>query len=212
MIIISKFHDYYDGVAKTGVDTSLRYIRNKIKIEDISIPANGGASHNAYINILYIGFCNKIYFTVSCLDDCKYHYYYKDEDVAAFCERRKIKYQNSIANHFKLWNEDYLINFDYTGGIREQTAAKDIFEKYKSPIFTIKAYSSPNKNNLVTLNDCLKQYEFYRKIEPYTAYQEIRMWLSNQAAPEKSIPHIPDDIMAQAKGFNKYSFRKDKSK
>ena len=44
------------------------------------------------------------------------------------------------------------------------------------------------------------------------SFQELFQWHSNLASPEKEIPYIDDKTMAEAKGFNKYSFRKDKSK
>jgi hypothetical protein len=53
--------------------------------------------------------------------------------------------------------------------------------------------------------------EFYRVFDPYQAYQEVAMWLSNQAVPIKPIPEMSDEIKAESKGFNKFSFRKDPS-
>ena len=47
--------------------------------------------------------------------------------------------------------------------------------------------------------------------DPYTAYQELSMYLGNMAFPNKPIPTISDEVMAEIKGFNKFSFRKDKA-
>ena len=49
-------------------------------------------------------------------------------------------------------------------------------------------------------------------VDPYTAFQEIAMFLGGMAMPLKPIPHLSDEIIAASKGFDKYSFRKDKSK
>lgn len=57
----------------------------------------------------------------------------------------------------------------------------------------------------------LREYEFFRIFPPYQAFQEINMWLSNQAVPIKPIPEISNEVMAEIKGFDKYSFRKDPS-
>lgn len=59
-------------------------------------------------------------------------------------------------------------------------------------------------------NEQLSQYNFQSVIDPYTAFQELYMWHCNKANPEKPIPHISDKIMAEAKGFDKWSFRKEK--
>ena len=55
------------------------------------------------------------------------------------------------------------------------------------------------------------QFDFARIFDPYQAYQEVSMFLGSLAVPLKPIPTIDDSIMAEIKGFNKYSFRKDPS-
>jgi hypothetical protein len=60
----------------------------------------------------------------------------------------------------------------------------------------------------VTWNARLAGVEFFRVLDPWRAWQELSMWLGGLASPEKAIPHIPDEIMLQAKGFDASSFRK----
>jgi len=60
------------------------------------------------------------------------------------------------------------------------------------------------------LNPCLKNCEFQRVIEPYTAFQEITMRVTNTARPEPHVPVPSDKDMVEIKGFDKYSFRKPK--
>lgn len=64
----------------------------------------------------------------------------------------------------------------------------------------------------IVFNCNLDQFEFYKVFNPYQAYQEISMFLGGLAVPLNNIPHIDDKIMAEAKGFDKFSFRKDKTK
>lgn len=64
----------------------------------------------------------------------------------------------------------------------------------------------------IAFNCSLKQYEFYRLFPPFQAFQEINMWLSNQAVPIKPIPEMSDEIKAESKGFDKWSFRKEPTK
>lgn len=63
----------------------------------------------------------------------------------------------------------------------------------------------------VILNGCLKDLEFYRLFDSYQAFQEISMWLGNQAEPRKPLPKLDDLTMLEIKGFDKYSFRKQKA-
>jgi hypothetical protein len=63
----------------------------------------------------------------------------------------------------------------------------------------------------VTYNyDSLKKISFMQMFGPYQAYQEISMFVNNLAVPEKPIPKMSDEDMASIKGFDKFSFRKDK--
>jgi hypothetical protein len=62
-------------------------------------------------------------------------------------------------------------------------------------------------------NACLKDLEFFRIVDPYTAFQEIAMFLGGLAVPLKPIPHVDDKTMVEAKGFDKkWSFRKEPQK
>jgi len=83
------------------------------------------------------------------------------------------------------------------------------FEKY--PIFVAEYRPDNTVESRITYNAQLKSFEFYRIFDPYQAYQEIAMWLSNIAVPIKPMPEIPDKIMLEVKGFDKFSFRKDPS-
>lgn len=84
------------------------------------------------------------------------------------------------------------------------------FEKHRSPVFVAEYIPADREyGGKITYNAQLKPFEFYRIFDPYQAYQEVAMWLSNQAVPIKPIPEISDEIMAEIKGFNKFSFRKD---
>ena len=62
------------------------------------------------------------------------------------------------------------------------------------------------------LNPILRPLEFFRVFGAYAAYQEIEMYLSNQAIPQKKMPEISDEMKALAHGFDKYSFRAEKKR
>lgn len=63
----------------------------------------------------------------------------------------------------------------------------------------------------VVKNPCLADLEFYRVKDSFTCFQELEMWLSNQASPEKPIPEVSNNDMIEAKGFDlKHSFRNTK--
>jgi hypothetical protein len=87
-----------------------------------------------------------------------------------------------------------------------------LFDDAHSPVFIARRKEEPKSQKWmtkITWNTCLKDIEFYRIMDPYTCFQEIAMWWANQAVPQKPIPHVPDEVMVGAKGFDKFSFRKD---
>jgi hypothetical protein len=87
----------------------------------------------------------------------------------------------------------------------------DLFEKLGVPLFTVRPTRILGTLEL-TINGCLGDLGFYQIFDSFSAYQELRMWVSNQASPEKDMPNFGDDLKAASKGFDKFSFRKDPSK
>lgn len=95
----------------------------------------------------------------------------------------------------------------------------DIHEKYKCNKRRINYYG---KLKDTTQSEILiKQYlheiptltglNFQRIFDPYRTFQEIHMYLSGVLGTgNPTIPEVPDKIMVEAKGFDKWSFRKQK--
>lgn len=77
-----------------------------------------------------------------------------------------------------------------------------------APLFSVH-YHSYNES-LIILNCMLRNYEFYKVFDVQRTFQELQMWMSNIAKPIKPLPRIDDVTMAEAKGYDKFSFRKEK--
>ena len=92
----------------------------------------------------------------------------------------------------------------------------DLHVKYKSPILLFcdsveKPYSFRNDIKVCVVNPCLRDYEFVKVVDPYSAIQSIEMYLSNELAIEQQPIQITDDkIKAIKAGFgHQYAFRKE---
>lgn len=94
---------------------------------------------------------------------------------------------------------------------RTQAWRDSWFLNHRSPLF-VAEFVGEGYEAKITYNGLLKPFEFYRIFDPYLAFQEISMWLGNQAVPIKPIPKLDDVTMAEIKGFDKFSFRKDPGK
>lgn len=89
-----------------------------------------------------------------------------------------------------------------------------LFEEHQVPVFNTghELQSDGKCKKWLSLNCCLKNFEFFRVFDHYAAYQEISMFLGNMAEPRKPVPHISDEILCEAKGFDQFSFRQPKGK
>jgi len=179
-----------------------------------------------------IGFCGKIYPVVYLEADIRVAgsitktdgskalhsaYCYSLAEIDAFVEKHyKKKHiedyysREKSSRRVKNWPY-YAQRRDFKEFFEEATRGRDqyanVFTENKCPIFVVKG------NSQLVINTSLKQYEFYKKFDSYTAFQELQMFLGNQANPEKPIPHVSDRDLMEGKGFDyKWSFRKEKEK
>lgn len=178
----------------------------------------------------YIGFCGKIYPVVvvsmnSLISDIdiieklkdlgltynKHDYPYPDNYVY----EPKDEFLQKISSRNN-WSFDK--NKDKNIGRRVQEKIKNeirvleslnLFEKYKTPIFIL---DHIRDGYTIEHNPILKDYGFQHMIDPYTAFQELVMWINNLAVNEYP-PQITDDVvMRDKKGFDKWSFKNKPTK
>lgn len=217
MRIISSFKDYYDCIQRYGQQNDLQFIREEKEI----ILKHHYTPHGT----MYIGFCGKIYPLIafgSYFDKLKErHICYSIEDLdkyyAQYMSEESRKVYEGKSRYYNHWSRQHYIKF-FKGEevnnhlrVRDNYDTKTFFEEYKCPIFTVQTHNVYCES-LLTLNPRLNQYRFERIMPPYQAFQELEMWHSNQVKPFKPIPTVSDKDLAAAKGYDKFSFRKAKSK
>lgn len=186
MRIISKFVDYYDCVRRMGEDRSILYLRNK---EEIESPFRG-LPYGCHI----VGFCGKIY------------------PVYTDHFRLNVRSSNPLPT--------YEVHCSYSAetlqkdnwGVRRffeshRTCSRELSERLfaKHPVFVA-------SDRGLVYNECLRNYQFYKVFDPFSAYEAISAFLNNIARPMKPIPKIDDKLLAEAHGFDKWSFRKEPGK
>ena len=92
----------------------------------------------------------------------------------------------------------------------KKDAFQHLFDSHKAPIFIANVAPKFDNDRKITYNGCLKDVEFFRAVEPFTAFQELSMYWGNVAQPNRPIPEVSDEDMLIAKGFDpKWSFRKE---
>lgn len=232
-------HDYYDSVAGYAFDNTVIYMRKqeevKIDLDKIKLPMcdrPGSRPYGAHAHLepefFIIGFCGKIYPVVKFLtkqDKDNYGDYafcFNIDDVDAFVKSdfskqffdkymtkpTKGDWHNTINHHsFVKYFDDCDKQQDNFTSLFDRTPATPIWV-----VQTRRVYRWDKKDDVIVYNPILKNFQFQRRIDPFTAYQEIQMYLTNIAVPQKPMPVIPDEDKVATHGFDKYSFRKEKGK
>lgn len=226
MLITSRFRDYYDNIMSMGVDRDCVYVRKTKHIHELDEKAIRGILPFLSDNLggytfttFLIGFVGKIYPVVR-VEKPPVHrieqivkHLYNLEDYKDFLLTNKIKKRED--KHF------YRSGIDTESGLKrffskDYVKLEIFFVKYNVPIFSIEYddktfYSS--KSDIPTylvLNSKLKNFDFVRIKDPFSAFQEIFMFKAGVLGnPEKEIIIISDKDKAKQHGHDgKYSFKK----
>lgn len=204
MLIQSKFKDYYDYVQKDGVDRTLVYVRKTEEVFDSrglrsigTIPTlpwqerltgERWSTKLCYWDYCKIQFCGKVYIGAH-LDGA----FSFDPEKVKIIEKAATNWRGETTL-YRLFDEDVPIAAIYPGNARELHLVDRIDVVY----------------DVLHFRNCpLRHLNFQQVMPPEQAFQELAMWHANRKeAPP--IPAVPDRILAEAKGFNKHSFRKEK--
>jgi len=235
MRIISSFRDYYDSVQGVAQDRETIWLREPKMVPDtlhgLKDKLYLGSNRVVTIDYVRIGFCGVIYSLV--VLDGTVHY--EIETIEKWFEENLKKRQ------FEAFLSDGFFRVDgcyWHGPSKKKLIAWLKNENHKDSVFLdgrklqpaeftgtepiiISSGEMTKKDPkdiwssipMMTVNGCLAYYEFFRVVDPYTAFQKLYAWKCNQANPNPVIPEVSDKDMIVAKGFDlKTSFRKEKSK
>jgi len=221
MLIVSKFHDYYDSASTFGIDKTVVYKRDKIEIDlrETNLPKGGwreklpihetqasrwSNQERVVLMPVIIGFCGKTYII----------YVYEDEKEVSISSNldstlillgkynQKTKHRNS--KYFKKVDDRKSMIDAYAEW--HNVEHNEIFIKYKVPVFVCKY--EIRGNTKVILNDCLSDFCFFKIKDSFTSFNEIQSYISGVLGQDdKPIVETSEKDKIQSKGFDKWSFR-----
>lgn len=230
LIILSKFHDFYDHGMSFGYDPNdIRYVREKLEITEadarklfpIDSEIDRAPQGQIYstrrcgkfsLQPIMIVFCGKIYRCVKVADQttgydqtaCFYH----TLDLSNYI---KTRYRFEFQKHAGWdWLHDdrprYLKFLDDQGDGSKNFYDRCIANRIIVAVRTLPANYGPD---IWELNRQLKDLEFYRIMSPYQAYQELSMWIGGVLIqPDKPMVTVSDAMKIHKAGYDKWSFRK----
>lgn len=182
-------------------------------------------------DIGYISFCGKVYpFYILNGSDSELYCYNIEQYIAAIklinpVNKNKIldsiesgEYEIKLPNSKKFKRKDFISRFTWQKFISNYNNKIDIehYRYFNCPV-ALRRYKwhgdPPAHKQLIILNPRLNQYNFQSQVEPYTAYQELSMYLGNDLVDISDMEPRPitDKDRAETKGFNEWSFRRHKT-
>ena len=215
MKILSKFHDYYDKACQWGIDTTQLFIRNTTSIENDKrlcygrLYTRGITAHSGAI-----WFCGKIYpyirVTPSFSLPMRYEYFFDAPTLKVYVQKNLPdvvwdtgrRFRSGLHAEVKLVFDDVLCH-------KAEDFLSQLAQEYKCPYLHITGGSDFRQPNEVELYPVLKDFNFQRVKDPYTAFQDIQSYkFGVLGCNENEVVTISDKDRIAGKGFDvKYGFR-----
>lgn len=234
MKIISPFSDYYDSCRAYGIDDKITYVR---KTEHISsaIFSNAavdprvsptrlavkrvsqaiGSCRSSYFTPMVVGFCGKLYVGLKYYVDLS-----KDPRKPISNNIGFTSGPNIVASY--AWQAGDLpaeaLEFKYGGIWNRKTVGEwfaetqldfediNLFHTLQTPVFVVDDWN-------IFIEPKLVDYKFQRRLDPFTVFQELSMFLGGVLqVGDPAMEEISDEVRIQQHGFDKRSFRKEPTK
>ena len=237
MYIISKNKDYYDGVVGTvGMDKTIVYERqtqeiteNKEMPKAFRVKRYSWSDNNSFLNLcrldidreksskyddvdgFIVGFCGKLYLG--------WQLYYKTEEWnEEYGRKEEVTKTDIIYGYDNV--KDYLKGSYWRSNVEddlqyfERYNPIQIFRELNTPVFVYDDYRGrPRREAQFIVNPILKEWEFYKVVDAFTAFTELQMFISGVLGTgEKEIIEVEDKYKIGQHGFDKWSFRREPSK
>lgn len=187
---------------------------------------NGTAFDLASDYCIIIGFCGKLYCGIVFYNKCKHtqsvlfnvHSTYIDFNSYVDDFNKSGKTETLIFDKKNFWISSMPFNEEgiklWTKKYQNQKNLNDLFIELNSPIFIVKPefrtskLSDKSKGYNFIVNPCLDDYKIQKIFDPYTAYQEIDMYLNNVLTNVEN-PNIvrTDELIRDSKGMDENSFK-----
>lgn len=217
MKIISKTHDYYDGIARSFFDDELVFHRTTelITIPWLDYPSSSQSKLNSN-GICLLNFCGKIYpmFVIENPDENKFISILDQSELSQYAKsEREYSY---LSHHFNIFEDPVYLKSPQSFLNRPDKELENhiagIPLTKEMPYFLVIQYRRESDIKIIT-NPNLKDLKFNSIKDPYQAYQELAMLFSRLNTKEEKInAGIEDKYLIKAKGFDCKSFRKEPTK
>jgi len=135
-------------------------------------------------------------------DEC-YRDFKKQFEAKRQVTKKEYVFRRSVHKFTREWFEEFVARH----GAGKQ-ASLDFFFELNAPVFVWLPQNRNNTPEKIVVNPCLKDYRFQSLVDPFTAWQELSMFLGGVLQrPENRMVAISDEIRRDKKGFDDRSFK-----
>ncbi|MCC7443166.1 MAG: hypothetical protein IT285_16155 [Bdellovibrionales bacterium] len=225
------------GIDKTIVYRRVRApLGNRLaKGMDEAIPGDTrfeakAANGKAWVDLEFflVGFCGRIYPGARLQAIMRLHpyevvadeFYYDTESLVERLNEFRVK--TTTEDLRPTWHRHWLLKSFRGNGLSlpvleryfsgPRTDLEGLFHELKAPSFLLhrKCCARPDDVAFSTTNPCLRELGFQKVKDPYTAFQDLSVYISGVLGSEsKPVIEVSDEVKAEAKGHGgEYSFRK----
>jgi hypothetical protein len=194
-----------------------------------------GRTKDINIDPGFIGFCGKIYPFIVLSWNIGAKNIPGSDYVPEHTEERFCYNIDTLENEFSKWNINFKAERDTPQWLKKRGVGRDrdwgrftrknaedflivnenidLFFEIGNPTFAMYCHENGyrRQNWKILENPILKDFQFYRVFDAYTAFQELSMFLGGVlGGAHPPMVEISNDDMARKKGFgHKYAFRKE---
>lgn len=231
-----KRKDYYDCIQQYGQDRSIVWVRKPTKIEWAKSPLHTKSLNTRYTDMGHftgfaVGFCGKLYHGVKFTahdeivqgGNYKTYCFYNIKALDKFVINRgdkdlEKKYFNAFRSRYAFRGgltscyRDRIVSHLDNDYINDQKINKKVIAQKLLDNKFVTLFMDTEHETIIANTNELSKVDFVKVFDPLRAFQEISMYVGGiLSTPIKPIPDIPDRVMAESKGFDKWSFRKEPS-
>jgi hypothetical protein len=216
-------HDYYDCVLGYGADPTVVLVRKNEAIDPelVSTPKYvnielhdgnvrryyGGGSDN--MQRLCVVFCDKLYYGVEIVHEGSVFYFWQADKLQAWVDAQKDITVKVSYYHWSDGKRKYTLQ-DYFEVRPASEELRNFMITNRYAIILKRQIRGDRFPECIMNPHGLKKYGFAKAIDPYTAYQELSMWVGGVLAGEspKMVKITDDKVLIENHGFDKvFSFR-----
>lgn len=206
MLIISKFHDYYDTVMRQGIDKTIVYNRELREIptgfhrSPQYLDAKGGTwSCETFV----VGFAGHLYPGIHLYRGGEERFLYSVKSFELFMSEFKLS--DAKSHWWRHSNRNMLIQAARQKHFDKHTHVLllPLFIEHKAPLFVV-------REDMQFINVNLKDWNFHKHVDPYSAFQSIASFISGVigVGPRPMVELSDKDRAAKAGHDGRFSFRK----